>query len=423
VRSGGLWSQLQKLEASDAATGDAIGQSVAISGETIVVGGAPGDATEEASFGAAAYVFVRSDGVWSQQQKLQVSDRLDLFGFDVAISGETIVVGAHGDDGTAGPDQGSAYVFVRSGGVWSEQQKLEASDAAAEEHFGFSVAISGETIVVGAGFNAGFADGGSDQGSAYVFVRSGTVWSEQQKLEASDAAAGDLFGFSVGISGETVVVGAVLDDGAAGIDQGSAYVFVRSGGLWSQLQKLEASDAATDDTFGRSPAISGGTIVVGASFDDSDDGAFQDQGSAYVFADTPPTITLNAPITLWSPNHTYRNVTVSQMVRSAGDPEDGNVINAVVIEKATSDEPDDAPGGRDGNTGNDIVIAATCTSVNLRAERDETKNGRVYSVTLRVADSAGNITRAAFKVSVPRDLVGFPAIEDAPVFTVSSSCP
>jgi FG-GAP repeat/HYR domain len=141
----------------------------------------------------------------------------------VAISGETVVVGAGSDDGAAGPGQGSAYVFVRSGGVWSQQQKLEASDAAANDLFGGSVAISGETIVVGAGGDEGTA--GSSQGSAYVFVRSGGVWSQQQKLLASDAGGGDGFGSSVAISGETVVVSAPVDNGAAGIDQGSAYVF------------------------------------------------------------------------------------------------------------------------------------------------------------------------------------------------------
>jgi hypothetical protein len=159
--------------------------------------------------------------------------------------------------------------------------------------------------------------------------------------------------------------------------------------------------------------------VVGAP---SRDAGADLPGSAYVFVpDTPPTITLNAPISLWPPNHTYRTVTVSQMVQSASDPEDGNLINAVRIEKVTSDEPDDAPGGNDGDTSNDIAIAGTCTSVNLRAERDQTKNGRVYSVTLRVADSAGTITRTVFKVSTPLDQM-LPAIEDAPVLTVTSTC-
>ena len=111
---------------------------------------------------------------------------------------------------------------------------------------------------------------------------------------------------------------------------------------------------------------------------------------------------------------------ISQMVQSASDAEDGNLINSVVIEKVTSDEPDNAPGGADGNTSNDIVIAGDCKSVGLRSERDETKNGRVYSVTLRVADSAGNVTRAVFKVSVPLNQSGAPAVEEPPAFTVTS---
>ena len=114
---------------------------------------------------------------------------------------------------------------------------------------------------------------------------------------------------------------------------------------------------------------------------------------------------------------------ISQMVQSASDAEDGDLINSVVIEKVTSDEPDNAPGDGDGNTSNDIVIAGDCKSVQLRSERDETKNGRVYSVTLRVADSAGNVTRAEFKVSVPLNQSGAPAVEDPPALTVTSACP
>ena len=192
-------------------------------------------------------------------------------------------------------------------------------------------------------------------------MSSGLAWIQQAKLEASDPGADEQFGFSVAISGETVVVGAPFDDGAAGNAQGSAYVFARSGGVWSQQQKLEPSDAAELDQFGFSVAISEETIVVGAPFDDGTAGS--NQGSAYVFfadtppADTPPTITLKAPISLWPPNHKYRVVTMRQMVQSASDAEDGNLINSVVIEKVTSDEPDNAPGGGDGNTRHDIVIA------------------------------------------------------------------
>src|SRR6266542_1368095 len=266
------FTQHQKLEASDPAAFDGFGFSVAISGETVVVGALFDDGAAGLQQGSA-YVFARSGGVWTQQQKLLASDAAAgaLFGISVAISGETVVVGAPGDD-----SRGSAYVFARNGGVWSQQQQLLAAGARwGGEAFGGSVAISGETVVVGSG-------GGGVGGSAYVFARSSGVWSQQQKLRASDAAVADSFGASVAISGETVVVGAIGDDGAAGRDQGSAYVFARSGGVWTQQQKLEASDAAANDLFGLSVAISGETIVVGAPFDAG--AAGNSQGSAYVFA-------------------------------------------------------------------------------------------------------------------------------------------
>ena len=157
-----------------------------------------------------------------------------------------------------------------------EQAKLTASDAAAGDRFGLSVSIEGDTAVIGAHFDD---DAGSLSGSAYVFVRSAGIWSQQAKLTAGDAAAGDRFGVSVSIEGDTVVVGAFLD-GDAGFASGSAYVFVRSGTSWTQQAKLTASDAAIEDQFGFSVSIEGDTAVVGA-FADDDAGSFS--GSAYVF--------------------------------------------------------------------------------------------------------------------------------------------
>ena len=156
-------------------------------------------------------------------------------------------------------------MFVRSGGAWTQQAKLTASDAAADDRFGISVAVAGDTAVVGAFLDDTLA--GTDAGSAYVFVRSGGAWTQQAKLTASDAAADDPFGDSVAVAGDTAVVGA-LDDTLAGTDAGSAYVFVRSGGAWTQQAKLTASDAAADDQFGYSVAVAGDTAVVGAYFDD-----------------------------------------------------------------------------------------------------------------------------------------------------------
>jgi hypothetical protein len=280
LRSVNSWSFQQKLIASDGAASDGFGSSVAISGDTAIVGSSFDDVGANSNQGSA-YVFVRSGNSWSQQQKLIVSDGAtsDYFGASVAIDGETVVVGAFRDDVGADADQGSAYVFVRSGASWSLQQKLTASDGAAVDWFGLPVAVSGETIVVGAYLDDIGAD--TDQGSAYVFVRSGAAWSQQQKLTAADGAAYDNFGTSLAISGDTAVVGAPYDDVGADTDQGSAYVFVRSGATWSQEKKLTARDGAPDDKFGSSIAISGETAIVGSPFDNI--AANAAQGSAYVF--------------------------------------------------------------------------------------------------------------------------------------------
>src|SRR6185295_9812360 len=172
---------------------------------------------------------VRSGTTWTEQQKLLASDASsnDLFGVSVSVSGDTVVVGAYRNNNPGGVGAGAAYVLVRSGTTWTEQQKLLASDAAVNLCFGYSVSVSGDTVAVRAyvDYNAG----GVDAGAAYVFARSGTNWTEQQKLLASDAAASDWFGYSVSVSGDTVVSGAWLADAVGGVDAGAAYVFVRSG--------------------------------------------------------------------------------------------------------------------------------------------------------------------------------------------------
>jgi uncharacterized repeat protein (TIGR01451 family) len=274
VRSGSTWTQQAKLTASDASAGDRFGWSVGISGDTVVVGAYLDDDAGESS--GSAYVFVRSGTGWTEQAKLTASDASagDVFGLSVAISGDRVVVGAP-EDNAAGTGSGSAYVFVRSGPSWAEQTKLTASDAAADDFFGTSVAISGDTVMVGAYLDD---DAGSSSGSAYVYVRSGSTWTQQTKLTASDAEAGDEFGISVAIVGDTIVVGANESFGSS--DPGSAYVYVRSGTSWTEQTKLTASDAAPFDVFGRSVAISDGTVVVGAIRDDD---AGTDSGSAYVY--------------------------------------------------------------------------------------------------------------------------------------------
>jgi hypothetical protein len=280
VRSSGVWTLQQKLIATDGAAGDNFGLSVAVAGDTIVVGALGDDIGANASQGSAS-VFVRNAGVWTLQQKLTASDGAagDNLGWSVGISGDTAIVGATADDVGANANQGSAYAFVRSGGVWTQQQKLTASDGAVGDQLGFSVAISSDTVVAGAlGDDAG---ANFEQGSAYVFVRSGGVWSDQQKLTASDGTAGDQLGSSVAIGGDTIAVGVRLDDVGANANQGSAYAFVRSGGAWTQQQKLTASDGGAGEELGFSVAIGGDTIAVGAPGDDV--GANANQGSAYAF--------------------------------------------------------------------------------------------------------------------------------------------
>jgi len=272
-----------KLTASDAAGGDQFGESVAVSGTTAVVGGHLNDDAGGNS-GSAYYFNLSACGAaCTESGKLTAADAAaaDVFGFSVAVSGTTAVVGAFGNAG-AGSNSGSAYFFDLSacGAACTEDGKLTASDAAGGDQFGFSVAVSGTTAVVGA---FGNNDAGSNSGSAYFFDLSscGAACTEDGKLTAADAAVLDLFGFSVAVSGTTAVVGSVFDDDA-GHDSGAAYFFDLSscGAACIESDKLTASDAATDDQFGESVAVSGTTAVVGAFFDDDAGG---NSGSAYVF--------------------------------------------------------------------------------------------------------------------------------------------
>ena len=182
-------------------------------------------------------MFTRTGTTWTQQAKLTGSGlALDsMFGWSVAIDGDTAAVGALGDI-SKGTNSGAVYAFSRTGGVWTEQAKLTASDGAPDHNFGRSVALSGETIVVGA---PGNADKGTNTGAAYVFVPSDGVWTQQAKLTAGDGSTTDNFGWSVSISGDIVAAGA-LGDGAQGVDAGSVYVYLRSGTSWTEQANLTA---------------------------------------------------------------------------------------------------------------------------------------------------------------------------------------
>jgi len=284
VYNGSSWVQQAKLLADDGAAGDKFGFAVAVSGDTAVIGAPLDDDMGENA--GSAYVFVDQGNGWVQQAKLTADDGElgDTFGVSVAVSGITAVIGASAD-ADQGDFSGSAYVFSRIGTSWSQEAKLLASDGAFGDNFGRAVAVSGSTALIGA---RGDDDLGSDAGSAYVFSRAGISWTQQAKLFADDGAAGDNFGFSVAVSGGTAVIGA-FGNGSRPSDSGSAYVFAVDGAIWAQQSKLTANDRAADDQFG-SVAMSGGTAVIGARMDDD----LGDQsGSAYIFSverfnDVPP---------------------------------------------------------------------------------------------------------------------------------------
>jgi hypothetical protein len=329
------WVQQAYLKASNTDSFDVFGESLDVSGDTAVIGadeedsnatGVNGDGSNNlAARSGAAYVYVRTGGTWSFQAYLKASNTQtqDHFGRTVAISGDTIVVGAHGEDSAAtgvdgdqadngAPRAGAAYIFARSGSSWAQQAYLKASNTGTLDDFGFSVDVSGDTAIVGAvgedsrstGVNGdGTSNTSIDSGAAYVFVRNGTTWSQQAYLKASNAGPLDLLGWSVGLSGDTAVIGAPEEDSSAiGVDgdgqnndlleSGAAYAFVRSGTTWSQQAYLKASNTGLWDWFGHSVAVSGNTIAVGALREDSHssgvngdqlDNSLAESGAVYVF--------------------------------------------------------------------------------------------------------------------------------------------
>ena len=348
VHDGTTWNQEAYLKPFNTEAGDRFGIALSLSGDTLLVGadressgatGVNGDPNNNAEFrSGAAYVFRRSGTAWSQEAYLKASntDSLDNFGSLLAISGDTAVVGAAGEDSFAtgvngnqnsesGSRSGAAYVFARAGTDWSQEAYLKASNTGLADEFGFAVGVAGDLVVVGAPFEDSHAktingDQSSnrvpDAGAAYVFVRNGSSWSQEAYLKASNAwggiviAGGDEFGHSVAAFDSTVVVGAWGESSdATGVNgnqvsnnfkvsnsSGAAYVFARTGTSWNQMGYLKASNTASGDHFGSSVGTSSDTVIVGALHEDSaaagvngnqlDDSAFA-AGAAYVYAIDP----------------------------------------------------------------------------------------------------------------------------------------
>lgn len=313
-----------KLLASDGSAGHWFGRTVAVSGEIVIVGarwhnsayafeGSEGSWTEAAALSPAqgsqdffaqfvagdgdiaivsdpyhgegfgiAYVFERSNGGWTQTAQLVASDAAadDLFGYSVDVSGNVAVVGAVGDDDSA-PSAGSAYVFEASGGSWTEVAKLTAGDSEDGDNFGNAVAVDGTVVLIGAPQDD---DLGTDSGSAYVFEKTNGAWTQVAKLTADDGAAGDRFGNfrSLAVDGNIAVIGAFADDDV-GAESGSAFVFERANGSWTQVAKLHADDVGAGDRFGSAVDLDGSAAVVTSTGSTANG---EGSGTAYLFDGT-----------------------------------------------------------------------------------------------------------------------------------------
>ena len=271
--NGASWNQIAKLLPPDGAAGDVFGSCVAVELDLIAVGAPRHDAA--ASDGGAVYVFRKSDDQWSLSQKLMAGDSglLQLYGSAVAINAGAVAVGAPQDDEHAG-NAGALYVYRPAGVNLVANAKLAAFDASSNDKFGTSVSFNGAFLATGA---IGDSDGGFSSGSVYVFRFDGENWDSGQKLVADDPASTDSFGESLALSGDTLLIGSPFDDDG-GSNSGSVYVFRYDGWNWTQNAKLIALDAGASDSFGRSLAGCGARAIVGAPFDD-DRGA--SSGAAY----------------------------------------------------------------------------------------------------------------------------------------------
>jgi FG-GAP repeat len=258
-------TQLAELFASDGSAGDLFGSSIAVSG-TVAIVGAPGRHNDT----GAAYVFSESGGVWTQQAELSASDGApgDHFAYSVALSGGTAVIGAYGHGGGASGPGGAAYVFDNAGGTWVQQAELTAADGAPGGLFGYSVAALGGVAFVGGSLAYPAA------GAVYVFTNSGGQWTQQGTLTASDGAGGDEFGYSLSLSGGTLLVGAEDRNQLTG----AAYIFTGSAASWAQQAELTASYGVPGDHFGTTLSLSGNTAVIGATHHNNNTGA------AYIFS-------------------------------------------------------------------------------------------------------------------------------------------
>lgn len=292
TRSGSTWTQQQKLTSSSPDNGSYFGYSVSVDGDYCIVGVPHYGATDT----GRVEIFYRSGGTWTLQQAINgATGTYANFGGSVSISGNTVAIGAD-DAEVGGVDQGKVYIYTRSGTVWSLQQTIQSSDIQANDNFGQQVQLDGDNLIVGA---PGEDGSGSDRGAAYVFTRSGGTWTQQQKLTASSPTNSYYFGSAVSIDGDTAAI-YEMGSSPGSTTPGSVYVFTRSGSTWTQQQQITGpTPVDSNRRFGHSVSVNGTTVVIGSI--DQDNSTTTDVGKVFVYEELAGTWYLSRTIASPSP--------------------------------------------------------------------------------------------------------------------------
>ncbi len=268
----GTWTETDILIASDTESSDLFGESMVANGDYVIIGALGND--DFGSQSGSAYIFQNNSGNWTEITKLTASDgaESDQFGTAVSIYGDYAIVGADHSE-----NHGKIYAFYNNSGTWEQTQIIESADISVGDFFGVSVCVYDEYLAIGASSKS---DNGTWSGAAYVFQNNSGTWEEQQKLTASDAASMKHFGNSINIIGDTLIVGSKGNRSFTPYVAGSAYLFKNDSGEWDEKAKLTASDIGLEDYFGNAVSFSNSYAFVGSPLTDSD---FEDAGAVYIY--------------------------------------------------------------------------------------------------------------------------------------------
>ncbi len=400
----GTWTQQPLLTpGADGASGDKFGESVSIDGDYAIVGAFDDD--DDGTSSGSAYIFKReNDGTWLKQAKITANDGAagDVFGTSVSIDGDYAVVGAWQDD-DGGSKSGSAYIFKRSGTNWTEQAKITASDAATNDYFGYAVSIHDDYVVVGA--HADDDDSGKNAGAAYIFKKdvNAETWTQQAKLVAEDRPGADHLGISVSISGAYAICGANGDDDD-GTNSGSAYIFKKDDGAetWTQQAKVTAEDGAAGDIFGISVSIDGDYAAVGAYEEDGN--AINDSGSTYVFQRNGANWTQYVKLTANDAGDSDKfgkSVSISgDFVVTGAYYNDDNGANSGSIYLYSNDPP--TASNKTVSTDKDISYTFEGTDFNFT---DTDSNDSLSKIKITQLEAAGALTLDGVDVTLNQEII------------------